>query len=340
MVKIYSTQHTHPYPLPAVSLAYYLRYPNPLSTHVLSTDTISRTFDPVTQRLHIVRLHLKRSKLPTTLLKILPSGFLSGGAGESGAGGTPGLEGKSYVLEASTVDVREGWMETESRNLEWTGVLSVVERARYTRPQQQPEETQDADSQQVISASVEQKHQQERAATTRTALPDMAFDPYTQVSTVVTFQSRFGAAIKERTSAALLSSSSSTSSSSEPSQSSPPPVKQPGFLASWTSASIQRTIEGLGVKRTRTALVKSRDGMNLVLERLRLGGLKEVLEGMRRDRELVIAGGGTSEGRGGRGGGGGGGGIAVGDGQGQTEERKGAWQAIWRRGCEGEASLE
>lgn len=44
------------------------------------------------------------------------------------------------------------------------------------------------------------------------------------------------------------------------------------------------------MQRTRNALVKSKDGMNLVLERLRLGGLVGVLEGMRQDRELVYGG--------------------------------------------------
>ena len=61
MVKFYSTHYTYDHSFPTVTLAYFLRYPNPYSRHVSSTDTIARTFDPVTQRLTTVRLHLKRS---------------------------------------------------------------------------------------------------------------------------------------------------------------------------------------------------------------------------------------------------------------------------------------
>jgi 4-amino-4-deoxychorismate lyase len=125
MVKFYSSTEQYPYPFPAVTLAYFLRYPNPYSTHVLSTDTIARSFDPETQRLTTIRLHLKRSKLPGAVLKLLPRSLL----GASATGDT-----QSFILEKSVVDVKEGWMDTESRNLEWTGVLSVVERQKFMRP--------------------------------------------------------------------------------------------------------------------------------------------------------------------------------------------------------------
>jgi len=41
-------------------------------------------------------------------------------------------------------------------------------------------------------------------------------------------------------------------------------------------------------------MIKSKEGMNVVLERLRMGGLGGVLEGMRRDREMIMGGGGIS----------------------------------------------
>lgn len=40
----------------------------------------------------------------------------------------------------------------------------------------------------------------------------------------------------------------------------------------------------MGVKRTKTAIVNGKNGMNVVLERLRGGGVVGVLEGMRDDR--------------------------------------------------------
>ena len=32
------------------------------------------------------------------------------------------------------IDIKEGWMQTENRNLEWTGVLTVVEKQFFERP--------------------------------------------------------------------------------------------------------------------------------------------------------------------------------------------------------------
>ena len=160
------------------------------------------------------------------------------------------------MLEKSTVDVREGWMETESRNLEWTGVLSVVEKGRYTRA----------------------GRSDESLGGNRPL--DMSKDEGTDVTTTVTFHSRFGQT-------RLLSNrrKSDTHPNSLDSN-----EEKKGFFASWSTASLQRTIEAMGVRRTRDALVKSKDGMNVVLERHRMGGLVGVLEGMRRDREMILGG--------------------------------------------------
>jgi len=124
MVKYFDTSFTYDYSFSAVTLAYFLRYPNPYSTHVLSTDVIDRSIDPATGRLSTTRIHLKRSRLPPAILKLLPKSVL----GNVSAGNS-----SSYILERSTIDIKEGWMETESRNLDWTGILSVVERQVYRR---------------------------------------------------------------------------------------------------------------------------------------------------------------------------------------------------------------
>ena len=60
-----------------------------------------------------------------------------------------------------------------------------------------------------------------------------------------------------------------------------------GFFASWSTASMQRSIEGIGVRRTGDVVAKSTEGMKLVLDRLRNGGLGRVLEGMKRDRDAA-----------------------------------------------------
>ncbi|RPA86916.1 MSF1-domain-containing protein [Ascobolus immersus RN42] len=114
MVKFFDNVFSYEYPFSAVTLAYYLRYPNPYSTHVLSADTLSRDFDPVNQTLTTTRLLLKRGKLPSSVTRFLPK------------------IKESYILEKSVVDLKKMEMRTETRNLEWEGVLSVVESQTYT----------------------------------------------------------------------------------------------------------------------------------------------------------------------------------------------------------------
>ncbi|EWC48776.1 hypothetical protein DRE_00081 [Drechslerella stenobrocha 248] len=112
MVKIYENGFSYDYTWHAVTLAYFLRYPNPYSTHVLSTDVISRHIDD-TGCLHTTRIHHKRGKLPATLTRFIPS------------------ISDSYILETSKVNPHTMTMETETRNLDHTSILSVVEQQTY-----------------------------------------------------------------------------------------------------------------------------------------------------------------------------------------------------------------
>jgi len=253
MVKFYESSFSYDYPFPAVTLAYFLRYPNPYATHVLSTDVIDRHFDPSSQTLSTTRLHLKRSKLPPAVVKLLPKGIL----------GSSSDSGQSYILEKSVVDVKEGWMKTETRNLEWTRILSVVEKQVYRRPLGDINGRSPASGRRVEHAK----------------------DEPTDVTTTVTFHSRLGQG-RLLGNRAKGGASTPTSNSSSDSEDEAPAKK--GFFASWSTSSIQRTIELVGMRRTRDALVKSKDGMNVVLERLRQGGLVAVLDGMRRDREAAF----------------------------------------------------
>ncbi|KAJ5644122.1 uncharacterized protein N7484_006629 [Penicillium longicatenatum] len=238
-MKFFENKFTYDYSFPAVSLAYFLRYPNPYSRHVLTTDVIDRYVDPNTQRLHTTRLHLKKSKVPAGILKLLPKGM--GGSDNSG---------QSYILETTVVDPQEGWMETESRNMEWTGILSVVEKQRYQRLQAEN------DVRALDGLSIDQRAEQ------------------TTVRTTVTFKSRLGQG-------KLLGRKKVDSTEAEDE------APKKGFFSSLSTAGIQRTIELIGVSRTRDAVLKSKEGMNVVLERLRSGGIVGVLEGMRRDREAL-----------------------------------------------------
>ena len=265
MVKFYSHHHSYDYPFPAVSLAYFLRYPNPFSTHVLSTDVISRHFDPETQRLYTTRLHLKQSKLPSAVVKLLPTNILGNNKGPNG-------EAQNFILEKSVVDAREGWMETETQNLQYTRILTVIEKQRYAGLQ--------VHSQTAEPSGLLEGHDSNT----------------TDVTTTVTFQSRFG----QQKSSHRRTSPVSDSDNDAP--------QKKGFFSSWSATALQRTIEATGMQRTRSALVKSKEGMNVVLERMRIGGLSAVLEGMRRDRELLM------------------------DGPGATDHK---WKTVWRDGTHG-----
>jgi len=238
-MKFYEHSSNYEYTFPAVALAYFLRYPNPYSRHVLSSDVIERHIDPETGRLHSTRLHLKKSKVPSAILNFLPRSI-------TGPGGTS----QSYVLEKSTIDVKEGWMETESKNMEWTGILSVVEKQTYRRQRLSE-----------ISGN-ELQPQRPREATT--------------CKTVVTFVSHLG----QGKLLGRRKAGQTTDIEDEP-------PKQ-GLFAAWSTAGIQRTVELVGVKRTKTAVVNGKEGMNVVLERLRSGGIVAVLEGMRRDRLEIM----------------------------------------------------
>ncbi|KAI5195897.1 hypothetical protein E4T39_08030 [Aureobasidium subglaciale] len=251
MVKFYSTSYSYDYSFPAVSLAYFLRYPNPYSTHVLSTDVISREYDPDTQRLTTVRLHLKKSKLPAAILKLLPRSIM---------GGAENGDSQAYILETTVVDAKEGWMEAESRNLEWTGVLSVIEKQVFRRKA--------LDSQPKLAASVDLYGQQSSQRT--------------DVTTTVTLQSRIGENIRRR--------KAQRQAEAEAVEEEAPPAKM-GFFKSWAASPMQRSIEVIGLRRAEKSQPKAKEGMKVVLERLRQGGLVAVLEGMRQDRELMFVGG-------------------------------------------------
>ncbi|TQS32774.1 hypothetical protein Golomagni_06902, partial [Golovinomyces magnicellulatus] len=139
-------------------------------------------------------------------------------------------------LETSVVDVKEGWMKTESRNLNFVGVLSVTERQDFQVP-------------------VEEN----RAAVKKLE---------TDVVTSVEFKSKLGEKLRGRIGQ----------------------VQEDGWISGiiggWGTKGIQRSIESLASTKTVAQLGKSRDGMRLVLERIRNNGLVGVLESIRRERQM------------------------------------------------------
>ena len=247
MVKFYESSYSYDYSFPAVTLAYFLRYPNPYSTHVLSTDTISRSVCPHTGQLQTTRVHRKSSRLPPAVLKLLPKSVL---------GNVSGGRSESYILETSTIDVKEGWMRTESKNLDWTGILSVVEKQEYRRQMSIEEKEAGQDELDVGAGN-------------------------TGVVTTVMFRSRLGDRLRARARKGEVRGDMGEEGEVE---------EKKGFLASWSTSGIQRSIEAIASRKTENQLGKSKEGMMVVLERLRRGGLVGVLDGMRKDREGAFGG--------------------------------------------------
>ncbi|KAK6839154.1 UPS1 mitochondrial intermembrane space [Apiospora arundinis] len=228
MVLTHTTNHSYTHPFPTVTLAFFLRYYspqlNPFSAHVLSTDTIDSHVDPETGRLHTTRIHLKKSRMPSAIVKLLPTS-VTGGAGEK----------SSYVLENSIVDIKEGWMKTESRNLNFT----VPTLLGHT-----PD------------------HVETSALSTAVARPMPA---NTWVSTTFSYRSTLGS---RKTDKAANNEENTRG--------------RFGWISGWGAKRIQSSIESIASNKTDDQIIKSRDGMKMVLERLRSNGVVAVLRELNR----------------------------------------------------------
>ena len=98
----------HSDPWSIVSLAFFLRYPNPYAAHVLSCDVISRTHTPQ-GTLFTTRLILKKGSLP----KWAPKGIIN--------------RAESWILEESEVDPSGRVVRCKTRNLDHVKVMRVEE---------------------------------------------------------------------------------------------------------------------------------------------------------------------------------------------------------------------
>ena len=95
-------------PWSIVSLAFFLRYPNPYASHVIACDVISRTHT-TSGSLLTTRLLLKRGALP----RWAPQGIIS--------------RAESWVIEESEVDPFGKIVRCRTRNLDHVKVMQVEE---------------------------------------------------------------------------------------------------------------------------------------------------------------------------------------------------------------------
>ena len=101
-------------PWPIVSLAFFLRYPNPHAAHVASCDVISR-IPTDNGTLLTTRLILKRGALP----KWAPQGIVS--------------RAESWIIEESEVDPVSGVVRCTTKNLDHVKVMRVEEHVTLQR---------------------------------------------------------------------------------------------------------------------------------------------------------------------------------------------------------------
>jgi len=107
-MRFFSNSHLYDDPWSIVSLAFFLRYPNPYAAHVLSCDVISRTHTPQGTLL-TTRLILKKGSLP----KWAPKGIIN--------------RAESWILEESEVDPAGRVVRCKTRNLDHVKVMRVEE---------------------------------------------------------------------------------------------------------------------------------------------------------------------------------------------------------------------
>ncbi|KAF8058253.1 PRELI-like family-domain-containing protein [Lyophyllum atratum] len=106
-MKFFSQSFLYDDPWSIVSLAYFLRYPNPYASHVLSCDIISRNLTP-SGTLLTTRLILKRGALPRWAQNIVG-------------------RAESWVLEESEVDPLGKTVRCRTKNLDHVKVMQVEE---------------------------------------------------------------------------------------------------------------------------------------------------------------------------------------------------------------------
>ncbi|QLG71421.1 hypothetical protein HG535_0B04630 [Zygotorulaspora mrakii] len=117
MVLWHKNRHVFESDFATVSLAFFNRYPNPYSNHVLSIDTLSRDLGD-DGKLRTTRLIKKSGKLPRWVKPFLSA------------------VSDSWIIEISIVDPETMHMQTYTKNLDHTKIIQVEEYTTYMADKQ------------------------------------------------------------------------------------------------------------------------------------------------------------------------------------------------------------
>jgi hypothetical protein len=121
MAKFYSAENTFNYHFDQVLQAFWRRYPNPYSSHVLSEDTIFREVKK-DGKLYSKRLLTKTNKVPNWGKKFFKAKFVC-------------------IVEESVVDPKAKTLITYTRNIGFNKIMNVVEKVIYRTSTDQPGKT-------------------------------------------------------------------------------------------------------------------------------------------------------------------------------------------------------
>eukprot|EP00035_Acanthoeca_spectabilis_P022523 m.444228 g.444228 ORF g.444228 m.444228 type:complete len:192 (-) comp19071_c0_seq1:286-861(-) len=121
-MRVWSTVHQFREPWEQVTVAHWIKYPNPLSRHVLTADTLERRVDPETGCMHSTRLMKKTNRKPQWMSRFM---------GESNA----------FVVEKSVLDPQARTFTTFTKNVTLTSWMTVEETCVYAVSDENPEWT-------------------------------------------------------------------------------------------------------------------------------------------------------------------------------------------------------
>ncbi|KAJ3031343.1 hypothetical protein HDV00_008380 [Rhizophlyctis rosea] len=108
-MKVYQNESTFPHPWSTLTSANFQKYPNPLSTQVLSVDVLRREIDPQTGHLLTERLLCCQQPAPALLRRLLP------------------IPEVTFFREISVVDPKTQTYAAKSWNLSMRSIIEVEE---------------------------------------------------------------------------------------------------------------------------------------------------------------------------------------------------------------------